>query len=101
MIDKHNQSRLNVDAMCKLIDFHKDYHFKPVWNGTDQQALEEIEALIQRLNVPNRKVWMMPAGSTLAELQPNYSKVMEYCIQRGFNFSGRAHIVAYNDKRGV
>ena len=38
---------------------------------------------------------------TLDKLQPNYPYVMGECIKRGYNFTGRAHIVAYGDKRGV
>ena len=31
---QHNKFRLNVPAMKKMIEYHTDYHYKPVWDGT-------------------------------------------------------------------
>ena len=30
----HNRKRMNTEAIKKTIAFHKDYHYKPVWDGT-------------------------------------------------------------------
>jgi len=101
MIKQHNKFRMNHDAIAKMLEYHLDYHFKPVVDKNDPEVWNEIEEFIKRHNIPNHKVWVMPAGDTIDKLQPNYSYVMEECIKRGYNFTGRAHIVAYNDKRGV
>lgn len=101
MIDQHEKFRMNFDAIKQMIDYHKDYHFKPVVDRNDMEIWEDIEKFTYAFSIPNNKVWVMPAGDTLDKLQPNYSYVMEECIKRGYNFTGRAHIVAYNDKRGV
>lgn len=101
MVKQHNKFRLNKETINSLISYHNDYHFKPVWDGLNMEALKEIEEFIKELRIPKEKVWFMPAGSTLEELQPNYSRVMEYCITRGYNFTGRAQIVGYGTKRGV
>lgn len=102
MIDFHEKHRMNLEAMRGLIKYHKDYHLKPVVDKNDADFIwDDIDKLTFALSIPNDKVWIMPAGDTLDKLQPNYSYVMEECIKRGYNFTGRAHIVAYGDKRGV
>ena len=101
MIDQHNKFRMNHDVMKKMMEYHLDYHFKPVVDRNNPEVWNEIEEFIAIHNIPKNKVWVMPAGDTLDKLQPNYPYVMEECIKRGYNFTGRAHIVAYNDKRGV
>lgn len=101
MIKQHEKFRMNHDAIEKMIAYHKNYHFKPVVDRNDPTIWEEIEAFMLKHDIPENKTWVMPAGDTLDKLQPNYAYVMEECIKRGLNFTGRAHIVAYNDKRGV
>jgi organic radical activating enzyme len=101
MIKQHNKFRMNHEAIEKMLGYHSDYHFKPVVDRNEPEVWSEIEEFIKIHNIPNNKVWVMPAGDTLDKLQPNYPYVMEECIKRGYNFTGRAHIVAYNDLRGV
>jgi 7-carboxy-7-deazaguanine synthase len=101
MIKQHNKFRLNIEAMKKMIDFHDDYHIKPVWDGKDMNALKEIEDLIEELDVPKHKVWMMPAGDTREALFDSYPLLMDFCRDNGYNFTGRAHIMAFNDQREV
>lgn len=99
MIDQHNKFRLHYTNMDLMINYHTDYHFKPVVDRNEPEIWKEIEEAINFLEIPKEKVWVMPAGDTFDKLQPNYSYVMEECIKRGYNFTGRAHIVAYNDLR--
>ena len=101
MIKQHEKFRMNHDAISKMLAYHLDYHFKPVVDRNDTSVWEEIDAFRIQHNIPKDKIWVMPAGDTLDKLQPNYAYVMEECIKRGYNFTGRAHIVAYNDLRGV
>lgn len=100
MIDQHQKFRFNIIAILKMLEYHKDYHFKPVVDRNDTNVWDDINWACTVLDIPKTKVWVMPAGDTLDKLQPNYSYVMEECIKRGYNFTGRAHIVAYNDMRG-
>lgn len=100
LINQHNKFRLNYGAMRQMIEYHKDYHFKPVIDRSTP-IWDEIEECMRQLEIPKEKVWVMPAGSTREEVIPNYSYVIEQCIARGYNFTGRAHIIAFDDKRGV
>ena len=100
MIDQHNKFRLKTDAIQQMIDYHTDYHYKPVWDGTEEN-LAEIEAFRTALNIPKHKTFIMPAGDTREELVKMYPIVFDMCAERGYNMTGRDHIIAFDTKRGV
>ena len=100
MIDQHNKFRLNHAAIKQMIKYHYDYHYKPVWDGTEYN-LEEIEEFRVLHNIPKSKTWIMPAGDSREELIRMYPKTIEMCTKHGYNFTGREHIIAYNTERGV
>jgi len=99
-IDTHNRHRLNYEAIQKMIEYHTDYHYKPVWDGTEE-TLQEIEAFRVKMDIPKNKTWIMPAGDNRQELINIYPQVFEMCAIHGYNFTGREHIIAYDTKRGV
>jgi len=100
MVKVHNRLRLNKEAIRKTIDYHKDYHFKPVWDGTDEN-LKEIEDFRIEMDIPKHKTFVMPAGDTREELIKMYPMVFELCAEHGYNMTGRDHIIAYDTERGV
>ena len=100
MIRIHNMKRKNTEEIKKTLAFHKDYHYKPVWDGT-QENLDEIEAYRVELGVPKDKTYIMPAGDTRKTLIEMYPKVFELCAERGYNMTGRDHIIAFDTERGV
>ena len=100
MIIQHNKFRLNKEAIRKSIQYHKDYHIKPVL-GADMEILPEVEEFIKELGIPNEKIWAMPAGDTREALFRSYPKIMDFVRDRGWRFTGRAHIMAFNDQREV
>jgi 7-carboxy-7-deazaguanine synthase len=99
-VDQHNKYRLNKTEISKLIEYHSDYHFKPVWDGTEEN-LAEIEAFRVEMGIPKNKTWVMPAGDTAEELTRMYPISIEMCTREGYNWTGRDHIIAYGQKRGV
>jgi 7-carboxy-7-deazaguanine synthase len=100
MIDTHNRKRLNTKSIKQMIEFHKDYHYKPVWDGTVSN-LKEIEDYRVELGVPKNKTYIMPAGDTREQLILMYPLVFEMCAEEGYNMTGRDHIIAFNTERGV
>ena len=100
MVKTHNRLRLNTEAIRTSINYHTDYHYKPVWDGTDE-GLAEIEAYRQELNIPKDKTFVMPAGDTRETLIEMYPLVFEMCAEHGYNMTGRDHIIAYDTKRQV
>ena len=99
-IKTHNRLRQNTDAIKKMMEFHTDYHFKPVWDGTEEN-LKEIEEYRVELNIPKDKTYVMPAGDTRKVLIDMYAKVFEMVAEHGYNMTGRDHIIAYDTERGV
>jgi len=99
-VKTHNRFRLHYENIKKTLDFHKDYHYKPVWDGTDE-GLAEIEEFRVKMNIPKDKTFVMPAGDTRETLVEMYPKVFEMVAEYGYNMTGRDHIIAYNTERGV
>lgn len=99
-IDQHNKFRLKYDIIEKLISFHKDYQYKPVWDGSDK-ILNEIEEFRIKMNIPKEKTFLMPAGDTREHLIKMYPITMNKCIEMGYNWTGRPHIIAFNKERYV
>ena len=100
MIKQHNKLRLNHEAIKQTLKYHHDYHYKPVWDGTDEN-LKEIEDFRVLHNIPKHKTYIMPAGDTRETLISMYAKVFEMVAEHGYNMTGRDHIIAYNTERGV
>ena len=100
MVTQHNKFRLKYDTIAQTLKYHSDYHYKPVWDGTEEN-LKEIEDFRIKLNIPKDKTFVMPAGDTREELIRMYPIVFEMVAEHGYNMTGRDHIIAYNDKRGV
>jgi 7-carboxy-7-deazaguanine synthase len=100
MVNQHNKFRLNKDAIRQTIAYHTDYHYKPVWDGTEG-GLAEIEAFRVEMDIPKDKTYIMPAGDNRDELVKMYPLVFDMCAEKGYNMTGRDHIIAFNTKRGV
>jgi 7-carboxy-7-deazaguanine synthase len=100
MIDQHNKFRLDPLVCRQMIEYHTDYHYKPVWDGTEKN-LDQIEAFRLSLGIPKDKTYIMPAGDTREELIKMYPLVFEMCAQFGYNMTGRDHIIAYDTRREV
>ena len=100
MIDQHNKFRLKLDPIKQTLEYHIDYHYKPVWDGTEEN-LAEIEVFRVALNIPKHKTFIMPAGDTREELVKMYPIVFDMCAEKGYNMTGRDHIIAFDTKRGV
>jgi 7-carboxy-7-deazaguanine synthase len=100
MVKQHNKFRLNKDAIRQTLAYHTDYHYKPVWDGTEG-GLAEIEAFRVEMDIPKDKTYIMPAGDNREELVKMYPLVFDMCAEKGYNMTGRDHIIAFNTKRGV
>ena len=100
MVKRHNKFRLNKDAIKKSIDYHSDYHIKPVLDK-ELSMVEEVEEFINDLDIPKNKVWAMPAGDTRISLMESYPIVMDFVRDRGWRFTGRSHIMAFDTQREV
>jgi len=100
MIDRHNKFRLNNEAIKKSIDYHSDYHIKPVLDK-DLSMVGEVEDFLKELEIPDDKVWAMPAGDDREALFESYGPVMNFVRDRGWRYTGRSHIMAFGTERCV
>jgi len=82
-----------------LILKHPDYQLKPVISN--EEDLNEVKELQEKLGISNDKVWLMPEGLVTEELTVRRKWLMELCQKEGYNYTDRLHIIAYGDKRGV
>ena len=101
-VAQHEKFRLNYEAIEKMLQFHDDYHFKPVVNPIEMPDIwEEIETFRLKMGIPKEKTWLMPPGDTRDELIRVYPMLFEFCAEHGYNLTGRSHIIAFNEQRGV
>ena len=100
MIKQHNKLRVNKSAIKQSIDYHKDYHIKPVLDK-NLTILNEIEDFIKELKIPNDKVWFMPAGDSREALLKSYPVLFDWVRDNGYRMTWRPHIIAFEDKREV
>ena len=61
----------------------------------------EVDEMIKKLNIPTEKIWAMPAGDDRQSLMESYPVVMNFVRDKGWRFTGRSHIMAFNTERCV
>ena len=101
MVKQHNKLRMNLAAIKLSINYHSDYHIKPVWDGKDQSSLKEILDFINGMEIPKDKVWFMPAGDSRESLFKSYPLVFDWVRDNGYRMTWRPHIIAFEDQREV
>ena len=97
---QHNKLRLNYEAIKQSIEYHDDYHIKPVLDNK-LSMIEEVEEFLKECKIPDDKVWAMPAGDDRESLMVSYGPVMNFVRDKGWRFTGRSHIMAFNTERCV
>lgn len=120
MIDQHNKYRKNIPAIARSIKSNYDFHIKPVIDK-DLKIFPEVEQFLQELaselvklhfgdgwleesdiyEYLKLRTYLMPGGATRAALLESYGPVMELAREKGFNFTGRPHVIAWDDRRMV
>jgi len=76
----------------KLFSYTKVY-FKIVWqDGFTDAYCEWLSSQVKHMTTEER-IWLMPEGSTRADLIRNSEKVFDACEKYKFNFSSRSHII--------
>lgn len=67
--------------------------------ATDQDVTHALR-IAADAGIPNRRVWLMPEGTTSEVLGERWQWVCEVAAQAGVNASHRLHVLAWNDERG-
>ena len=62
--------------------------------------VDEVCGLVERYDIPPRRVILMPEGVTARALEARGDWVARACAEHGFRFSTRIHILLWGDERG-
>ncbi len=66
----------------------------------DKKDFEYWKSLVKKLKIDEKKVYMMPEGTTDEEIKKKAEWLVEECIKNNFNFSPRLQIWLWGNKRG-
>ncbi|MDD3061117.1 MAG: 7-carboxy-7-deazaguanine synthase QueE, partial [Sulfurimonas sp.] len=61
-----------------------------------EDEIEEISS-----HAPRTKIYCMPLGGNKAEVEKNTQPLIEFCKEKGYNFSDRLHIRIWDQNKGV
>jgi 7-carboxy-7-deazaguanine synthase len=79
------------------INLEEDFNYTILESGFDYTVfeVEELKFMLKD------NTWMMPSGDTRKALFESYPVVMNFCRDSGYKFTGRPHVIAFDDMRGV
>ena len=63
--------------------------------------VDATAALADEHHVPPAQVWVMPEGRTAEAITAGLAAIADRAVGYGFNVSGRLHVQAWGDRRGV
>ena len=102
--DRHEQRRLDLDALAELVDTY-DTQLKFVVTGREDMA--EIERLVERVRdvasarVRDDDVLLMPEGQTREQLEATRETVANLALEYGYRYTPRLHVDLWNDAPGT
>lgn len=96
----HEEKRLSVKAMQRLIDAAPEVQIKVVVSAPDD--LVEIDAVLTRLHgwTP-ADILLMPEGTDAATLDGRATWLADVCKSTGYRFCPRLHVYLYGNTRGT
>lgn len=95
-LKRHENYRTRYDSMIKWINRY-DHQLKFV--VSDLSQLKEVEEVVAKLGADKNRVYLMPEGVTKQQLESRRQWLVELCIEKGYKFTDRLHIVTYDSKR--
>jgi len=95
----HESRRINLDVVQRFVD-EFDHQLKfVIANAADVQ---ECERLLERLRgIRPENVHLMPEGVDAAVLTERSAWLAKVCLDRGFRFCPRLHIMLFGNTRGT
>lgn len=99
--ERHEQTRLNLDALQRLIDAYP-YQLKFVVNPEAGEDLNEIEALLAQLGgVDPSRVLLMPEGTDSETLHRRARMLVEPVMRRNWRLTSRMHVDLFGNTKGT
>lgn len=114
--DRHNNMRLNYKNLYDIVKYSRNYQFKFVYSGPE--CIDEIKEIYAKMSElvnkendyefenwirkhPNKHTQLMPEGITNEQLIKTREEAALKCIENGWRFCDREHIIIWGDKRCV
>ncbi len=90
-------------VMLRYVDISRNSDCRVVFKYvvSTPEDFEEVCTLVDKYNIPKKFVWIMPEGISLEETMTKSYWLIEKCIEVGFNFTPRLHIMIWGNERGV
>ncbi len=95
-IHTKNNNFENLDSFVKS---DLNYQFKFVVEGRDD--VPEIRSLVEKYNIPNEKVFIMPEGVEREVIQSRLLELAEICKEENWILTNRLHVQIWGKMRGV
>jgi len=67
----------------------------------NKRDIAEIKLLLEKYKISKDLVSLMPEGASREEQLNSFEMVWNLCVENGFKFSPRLHVLSFNTKRGV
>jgi len=95
----HERQRLDAEALAALIQAYPS-QLKFVVETADD--VREVRLLVDRLPpVPSDRILLMPQAATRKEFLTRAPAIAELCVETGYRFGHRLHVLLWNGRRGV
>lgn len=97
------RKRTNLDAIKHIIHCAVQTQLKFVYSGKDSEdeILDIVAALDEDVEAYSDVcIMLMPEGITRKQLNERRKEAAEICIERGWVYTDRLHIMIWGDKRG-
>lgn len=98
-----NRKRINLDAIKHIIYSAVKVQLKFVYSGEDSESeiLDIVTSLGEDVEAYSDVcIMLMPEGITKKQLNERRKEAAEICIERGWVYTDRLHIMIWGDKRG-
>ena len=116
MVNRHDKLRINIENLIDIAMYSNDYQFKFVYSGPE--CIDEIMDIYTRMGAvvdrmeafprsyylghhPYNHTMLMPEGITNEQLAAKRQEIAQICVEKGWTYSDRVHIIIWGDKRGV
>jgi 7-carboxy-7-deazaguanine synthase len=63
--------------------------------------LDEVAAIAKEVGIPNSDIWIMPEGRDPETLMSHAEIITDQAIARGWNITGRLHVMTWGSRRAV
>lgn len=91
------EKRIHCEVLREFVNRNSIFKFVI----TQEKDITEVQNLVQLVNIPKERVYLMPEGTDIETLHVRGRWLATECVQRGFRYSHRLHIDLWGNRRGI